>query len=174
MKAPPFQYLRAASIDEAVAARVELGSDSRVLAGGQTLLWHMKFGLASPAALIDIGHAEDLDYVRADDGEVRIGAMARQRDVERHELVMAQISLFSKALRFVANPPVRNRGTVVGSVTTAAPYAEIPAAAIALDGEVEIVGPGGSRTMSVEDFLLGEHETALGADEVVKIGRAHV
>jgi carbon-monoxide dehydrogenase medium subunit len=72
-----------------------------------------------------------------------------------------------KAIRYVANPPVRNRGTVVGSVTAAAPYAEIPAAALALDGEVEIVGPAGSRTLSVEDFLVASHETALGADEVV-------
>jgi carbon-monoxide dehydrogenase medium subunit len=168
MKAPGFEYHRAETLDDAVAARARFGADSRVLAGGQTLLWQMKFREVTPSALIDIGPVEDLQYIAGGNGHFRIGAMARQRDVERSELAQAHVSLLCKAIRHVANVPVRHRGTVVGSVAAATPYAEISAAALALDGEVELVGPGGSRTLPVEEFLVGSHQTALGSDEVVK------
>jgi aerobic carbon-monoxide dehydrogenase medium subunit len=168
MKAPPFRYHRAESLEDAVAARADLGAGSRVLAGGQTLLWHMKFRLVEPSALIDIGAVEELSYVAGGNGHIRIGAMARQRDVERSEVAQAQVPLLCQAIRHVATVPVRHRGTVVGSVAAATPYAEISAAAVALDGEVELVGSGGSRTLPVEEFLVGTHETALRNDEVVK------
>src|ERR1700730_6485812 len=131
MKPAAFEYHRVETAEEAVAVLGRLGEDGRGLAGGQSLVPMMNFRLAQPEHLVDINRVGELAYVRRDGGELGIGAMARQAAVERSAEVRADVPLLRDALRFVAHPPVRHRGTVVGSIAHADPAAELPGVAVA-------------------------------------------
>lgn len=162
MKAAPFEYRSPDSVDEALEALAEAGDEGKVLAGGQSLVPMLAFRLARPAVLVDINRLEgELGGMTGGDGEVRLGALARQRTVERSAL-----PLLSEALGLVAHPTIRNRGTVVGSICHADSAAELCAAALALDGVLEVRSRQGVREVNVEDLLLGPFTTSLEPDEL--------
>ena len=167
MKPAPFTYHRASSASEAVAMLASAGEDASVLAGGQSLVPLMNFRVAQPAHLVDINYVDELDYIRLDDGWLAIGARTRQAAVERSEEVARAAPLITEALGQVAHPPVRHRGTVVGSVVHADPAAELPAVVLALDGEIVLRGPDGERRVPASEFFTGALMTARRPGELV-------
>jgi CO/xanthine dehydrogenase FAD-binding subunit len=167
VKPAPFTYHRATSAREAVDMLASNAEDASVLAGGQSLVPLMNFRVAQPAHLVDINYVDELDYIRLDDGFLAIGARTRQAAVERSEDVARVAPLLTEAMRSVAHPPVRHRGTVVGSIAHADPAAELPAVLLALDGEVVILGAGGERRVAAADFFTGPLMTAKAPGELV-------
>lgn len=168
MKPPPFEYLAPDSVEEALAALAEHGFDAKPLAGGQSLVPMLNFRLARPAVLVDLNGLQELEGVEVSgDGGVRMGAMTRQRVLERSPLVAERAPLVAEAAPHVAHPQIRNRGTVGGSVAHADPAAEIPAVLLALDASFLVRGPGGERWIPAGDFFLGLFTTALESDELL-------
>jgi len=167
VKPAPFTYHRATTAKEAVDMLAAAGDDGSVLAGGQSLVPLMNFRVAQPAHLVDINWVDELDYIRVDDGWLAIGARTRQAALERSDDVARAAPLLSEAIRSVAHPPVRHRGTVVGSVVHADPAAELPACVLALDGEVVVLGPGGERRIAAREFFTGPLMTAKQTGELV-------
>jgi carbon-monoxide dehydrogenase medium subunit len=167
LKPAPFDYVAPRTVEEAVDHLARHGRDARVLAGGQSLVRLMNTRLATPAVLVDINRVEGLDAIAADNGAVRIGALARQRAAELSELVRAEAPLFAEAGAHVAHPSVRRRGTVVGSIAFADPAAELPAALLALEGEAVVAGPDGERTIAAADLFTGAFETSLREGELI-------
>jgi carbon-monoxide dehydrogenase medium subunit len=167
MKPPKFEYVRAGTVDEAAAAKASHDGDASILAGGQSLIPMLNFRLARPAALIDLNHVEGLAYVRVEDEAVRIGAMTRQRDVERHEEAALACPVLPQALAHVAHPVVRNRGTIGGTVAHADAAAETPTALMALDGRVRVRGTSGERTIEASDLFVFHLTSSLQVDEVL-------
>jgi CO/xanthine dehydrogenase FAD-binding subunit len=167
VKPAPFTYHRATSTREAVDMLASASEDASVLAGGQSLVPLMNFRVAQPAHLVDINFVDELDYIRLDDGWLAIGARTRQAAVERSDDVARAAPLLSEAMRSMAHPPVRHRGTVVGSVVHADPAAEPPAVLLALEGEVVIQGPAGERRVAAAEFFTGPLMTAKAPGELV-------
>jgi aerobic carbon-monoxide dehydrogenase medium subunit len=167
MKPPPFEYFAPTSLDEALTLRSQYAGDSALLAGGQSLMPMLNLRLARPGVLIDLGHVPELAGIRESDGGVAIGAMTRQREAERSELLGERAPLVGRALRHVGHPTIRNRGTVGGSITHADPAAELPAVALALDGEFVVRSIRGERTIAANDFFVGVFTTALEPDELL-------
>ncbi|MFD0687001.1 FAD binding domain-containing protein [Actinomadura fibrosa] len=165
MKPPPFGYAAPRTLDEALAA-LAAAPGGKVLAGGQSLIPLLSMRLAAPPALIDINRAAELDTLRTGDGGVRVGALARHARVERSAEAAAVQPLLRRALRHVAHPAIRNRGTVVGSLAHADPAAELPAVLAVLGGTVEAASPEGRRTIPADDFFRGPLECALGPGEI--------
>src|SRR5881392_992625 len=166
MKPAPFDYFAPATLDEALALLAEHGGDAKPLAGGQSLLPAMNFRLARPAVLVDLNRISELAYVRAESG-VAIGAMTRQRVVERSDVVARAAPLLAEALPSIAHPQIRNRGTVGGSVAHADPAAELPAVMLALGARMHVVGPSGWRALAADEFFTGLFATALEHDEML-------
>lgn len=176
MKPAPFDYVRPGSLDEAIAALDEGGADAKPLAGGQSLIPAMNFRLAQPSLLVDLGGLEELRGVlpgAADgaapdvDGGLRIGAMTTQRTVERSALVSERAPLLAEAMHWVAHPQIRNRGTIGGSLAHADPAAELPAVMLALDAELTLRGPAGTRRVPAREFYVGLFATALEPGELL-------
>jgi aerobic carbon-monoxide dehydrogenase medium subunit len=163
MKPPDFEYFRPASLTEALGL---LGPDTAVLAGGQSLVPLLSMRLAAPDRIVDINRLTELDYVRIDNGHVRVGALARHARVLADASVREAQPLLTKALRFVAHPAVRNRGTVVGSLVHADPAAEMPAVLAVLGGSVRLVSARGERLVPASEFFLGSLESAKQPDEL--------
>ena len=161
MKPAPFAYHRPGTVDEALALLAAHGADAKPLAGGQSLIPAMNFRLARPAVLVDLNRIDALAYVRDDANGVRIGAMTRQRVVERDPLVRRAAPLLTEALPHVAHAQIRNRGTIGGSVAHADPAGELPAVLLALDARFGVRGPEGTRTVAADQFFTGLFETAL-------------
>ena len=138
MKPAPFDYHAPTSIAEAVAVLGEVGAEGKVLAGGQSLLPILSMRLASPAHLVDINRISELAFVRVENGGVRVGALARHAELERHGGARAAVPLIGQGLRLVAHPVIRNRGTTVGSIAHADPAGEMTAVLALLDGTVEL------------------------------------
>ncbi len=159
MKPPPFGYSRPESAAQAVADLAEHGPDAKVLAGGQSLLPLLNMRLATPAHLVDINRVGELGYVSVGDGEVRIGALARHAQVLADPAVTAAQPLIGQALRLVAHPVIRNRGTTVGSIVHADPSGEMTAVLALLGGSVRLASAGGERTVPAADFFLGPLES---------------
>ena len=170
MKAAPFDYVRAATVADALAA---LGSaeDARVLAGGQSLVPVMALRLSTPELLVDISRGPELREYRCDDGVLTVGAAVTDRALELDPEVAAAYPLLVRALALVAHPEIRARGTLCGSLAHADPAAELPALLLATDGEVEVDGPGGWRRVAAADFSTGPFGTALGEGEMVVAAR---
>ncbi len=166
MKPAPFAYLAPRSVDEALAHLAEHGSEARPLAGGQSLVRLMNTRLATPSVLIDINRIGELAAISRENGAVRIGAVARQRACETSPDVRDGVPVFAEAVRQVAHPSVRRRGTAVGSVAFADPSAELPAALLAADGEVVARSSRGERTIAADDFFTGPFTNALAPDEL--------
>ena len=167
MKPAPFAYHRPATPDEALALLAEHGGEAKPLAGGQSLIPAMNFRLARPAVLVDLNRVAELGYVRAGRDGLQIGAMTRQRAVERSDAVRSAAPLLAEAMPFIAHPQIRNRGTVGGSLAHADPAAELPAVMLALEARFRARGPQGERWIPAGEFFTGILETALGPDELL-------
>jgi carbon-monoxide dehydrogenase medium subunit len=162
-----FDFLRAHSSDEAFAHLQKHGSDARVLAGGQSLIPAMRFRLARPAVLVDINEIRDLEYVRINDGMLAIGAIARDSAIERASWIgERRWSLIHDVSRVVADPVVRQTGTVVGSLCHNDPAGDWSATALAARAEVVVRGTGGTRTVKIDDFLVDSFTTAVSEGEL--------
>jgi len=167
MKAPAFDYVRVTTVTEACAMLTEHGPDARILAGGQSLLPAMNLRLASPSVLIDIGRVAGLDGIALRDGVLRIGALVRHETALRNPLVAGHIPLLTEALRHVAHPAIRARGTIGGNLAHADPASELPACMVALEAVIEATSPLGVRRIPAVAFFTGLFQTALEANEIL-------
>jgi len=165
----PFEYERATSVDQAIGLLERLGGSARLVAGGHSLLPMMKLRLANFEYLIDINPLHDeLGYIRVGEGEVRIGALTRHRELLESDDLAAAFPIFRDAERVIADPVVRNRGTLGGSLCQADPSEDLSAVCTTLDASCVIRGPGGAeRVVSMEEFHVGPYETAVGEDEML-------
>ncbi len=163
----PFEYERATSVDGAIAALERLGPEARVIAGGHSLLPMMKLRLAQPEHLIDINDLAELAYIREQDGEIRIGAMTRHVDLLKSELLARRFPLFADAETVIADPVVRNRGTIGGSLCQADAAEDLSAVCSAAKAQVVIRGSGGERVVAMDEFHVGPYMTAVGAGEIL-------
>jgi carbon-monoxide dehydrogenase medium subunit len=166
MKAPDFAYVRPTSLDDAIAA-LRSGEDVKLLAGGQSLVPLLNMRLVRPRVLVDLARVDGLSAIERRNGALRIGAMVTQREAETSPAVRDACPLLVRALELVAHPPIRNRGTVGGSLAHADPAAELPAAVLLLGGSVHVRGAAGERTIAAAEFFRGYLTTALEPDEVL-------
>ncbi len=166
MKPRPVGYTRPESVAEALAALAAPGVEAKVLAGGQSLVPLMSMRLAAPDLLVDINRLTELSYVEVADGQVRVGALARHAEVLASPAAAAAQPLLRKALRFVAHPAVRNRGTTVGSIVHADPAGEMPAVLTLLAGTVRVASAAGERSIPAREFFLGTLESAVEPGEL--------
>jgi carbon-monoxide dehydrogenase medium subunit len=157
----PIQYERATSVQNAIELLEKYGPETRILAGGHSLLPMMKLRLANPERLIDINDLAELSYIREADGEVRIGAMTRHRELLESELLAQQFPVFIDAEQVIADPPVRNRGTIGGSLAQADAAEDLSAVCSAMKANVVIAGSDGERVVSMDDFHVGPYMTAI-------------
>lgn len=163
-----FDFLAPTSLEETLAILAERGDEVKVLAGGQSLLPMMKLRLAAPSTLLDINRLPDLDRIELADGHLRVGALVRHNDVVRSELVADASRLMASCAPWVADPLVRNRGTVCGSVAHADPEGDWASVMLALDAEVVAVSRDrGERIIPIRDFIVDMFTTALQPDELV-------
>src|SRR5215470_2518019 len=162
-----FEYERATSVEQAIALLSRWGSEARVLAGGHSLIPMMKLRLARPEALIDINDLAELSYLRMVDGELRIGAMTRHAELLASPLVGEYHPILHDAERVIADPLVRNRGTVGGSLCQADPSEDLSAAFAAVNATAVIRGVEGTRTVPVREFHTGPYETVVGPAELL-------
>jgi carbon-monoxide dehydrogenase medium subunit len=162
-----FEYERATSVDGAIASLERLGSEARVIAGGHSLLPMMKLRLANPEHLIDINDLTELSYIREQEGEIRIGAMTRHVDLLRSDLLAQHFPVFRDAENVIADPVVRNRGTIGGSLCQADAAEDLSAVCAAAKASVVIRGSGGERVVSMDGFHVGPFTTAVGAAEIL-------
>jgi carbon-monoxide dehydrogenase medium subunit len=167
MKPAAFDYYCPRSVEEALDLLAAHGEDGKVLAGGQSLVPLMNMRLARPASIIDINRIAALSYLRAQNGVLRIGALTRQRAVERSPVAAERCPLLCAALRLAGHPAIRNRGTVGGSIAHADPAAELTAVLAALDGEVTARRAGGARTIAARDLFVTYLTTALLPQELL-------
>ncbi len=163
----PFGYERATSVAGAIEALGRLGSEARVIAGGHSLLPMMKLRLASPEHLIDINDLAELAYIREEGGEIRIGALTRHVDLLKSDLLARHFALFRDAETVIADPVVRNRGTIGGSLCQADAAEDLSAVCSAARAQVVIHGAGGERVVGMEDFHVGPYMTAVGQGELL-------
>ena len=162
-----FEYERATSVEGAIEALARLGSEARIIAGGHSLLPMMKLRLANPEHLIDINDLHELAYIREVGDEIRIGALTRHVDLLKSDLLAARFPLFRDAETVIADPVVRNRGTIGGSLCQADAAEDLSAVCSAAKAKVVIRGPGGERVVGMEDFHVGPYMTAVGTGEML-------
>ncbi len=162
----PFDYEVAESVDHAVEL---LGSreEAKVLAGGHSLLPLLRLRLTRPSLLVDVGRLADLSYVREAGDSIAIGALTRHHDVATAPLLREHNPLVSFVAGLIGDPQVRHRGTIGGSLVHGDPASDLPAVVLALDGEIDIAGAGGVRTVAAREFFRGVFETAAGPEELV-------
>lgn len=160
MKPAPFDYVRPDSLTEACALLAD-DEDARIIAGGQTLIPMLAMRLARPAKLVDILRLKELHGIRAEPDAIIIGAVTRQVEVERSEIIRRSLPLLMKALPWVGHPPTRSRGTVGGSIANADPSAEIPLVAVTLGAEIEIANPSDRTRMPADEFFIGPMLTSV-------------
>jgi aerobic carbon-monoxide dehydrogenase medium subunit len=164
----PFEYERATSVDHAIGLLDRLGEEARIVAGGHSLLPMMKLRIANPEYLIDINDlAPELGYVITDPTLVRIGAMARHREILESDTLAAVCPIFRDAERVIADPVVRNRGTLGGSLCQADPAEDLTTVCEVLDAVCLVRGPSGEREIAIDDFLIGPYETAVAPNEIL-------
>jgi carbon-monoxide dehydrogenase medium subunit len=163
----PFEYERATSVEGAIATLERLGPEARIIAGGHSLLPMMKLRLASPEHLVDINDLAELAYIREQDGEIRIGALTRHVDLLRSEPLARHFPLFADAEQVIADPVVRNRGTIGGSLCQADAAEDLSAVCSAVKADVVIRGSGGERVVSMADFHVGPYTTAVSDGELL-------
>lgn len=162
-----FEYERAGSVEHALALLARWGDQARVVAGGHSLIPMMKLRLARPEALIDINALAELSYLRLDGDDLTIGAMTRHAELLASPVVGEHFAILHDAERVIADPLVRNRGTVGGSLCQADPSEDLSAAFAALDAAVVIRGPDGDRTVLVREFHTGPYETVVAPGELL-------
>lgn len=166
MKAAPFTRHAPTTVDEAVDLLAST-DDATILAGGQSLVPIMRFRLAAPENVVDINGIEELKGLEEADGQLRIGALVRHADVDASELIAERYGAFADTAPLVAEPQVRNRGTVVGSIAQADPKGDWGSVLIAYGGEVVARGPDGERTIPADEFFVLPYQTSLEDGEIV-------
>lgn len=167
MKPPPFDYMRAGSVDEALEVLGSAAGEAKILAGGQSLVPLLSFRLARPEILIDINEITDLAGLTVESDTLRVGAMMRQRDVELSPQVADMVPLLVAALGYVGHVTIRNRGTIGGSLAHADPAAELPLVAVTLGAEMVLRRDGQTRAVPADEFFVGPLMTALEPDELL-------
>ncbi|WP_431971971.1 FAD binding domain-containing protein [Nocardia sp. bgisy134] len=164
----PFEYERATGVDHAIGLLDRLGEEARIIAGGHSLLPMMKLRLANPEYLIDINDlAAELGYIVTDPTLVRIGAMVRHRNLLESDRLAAVCPIFRDAERVIADPVVRNRGTIGGSLCQADPAEDLTTVCTVLGATCLVRGPSGEREIAMDDFLVGPYETAMSRNELL-------
>jgi carbon-monoxide dehydrogenase medium subunit len=164
---PRFEYHAPQSVSEAVALLGQLGSDAKLLAGGHSLLPMMKLRFAQPAHLIDINRIPELRGIREEGGQVVIGAMTVENDLISSPILQAKVPLLCEAALLIADPQVRNRGTIGGDIAHGDPGNDHPALSIAIEAQFVLQGPNGRRTVPADGFFLGTYMTLLEENEVM-------
>ena len=167
MKPVAFDYHAPATVEGAIALLTRYGGEAKLLAGGQSLMPLLNFRLSRPAALVDLNAIPSLAYIREENGEVRFGAMTRQRTIEFSPLVRQRLPLLTEATALVGHLPIRTRGTIGGSLAHADPSAEYPAVLAALDGTVVVRSPRGERALRPSELFQSYLTTSLGPDEIL-------
>ncbi len=168
MKPAPFDYIAPRSLAETLQTMHAHGYDAKLLAGGQSLIPVMNFRLAQPTMIVDLNGVAELGRLQRDEaGGLRIGAMVRQRELERSQLVADLAPLLHEAMPYVAHPQIRNRGTLGGSLAHADPAAELPVVAIALDAYLRLQRQGGERWVRADEFYTGLFSTVLEPEEIL-------
>jgi len=166
LKPPPFDYVRPATIEEALEL-IERDSEAKILAGGQSLIPLLNFRLASPTLLVDIARVQGLDRIEISNGQLHLGALVRWRDLEKSSAVAQCNPLLAEAVRYIAHYQIRNRGTVGGSCAHADPSAELPAIAVTCDAKFILRSSTGCRIVAAQDFFKSALQTALGQAEIL-------
>jgi carbon-monoxide dehydrogenase medium subunit len=164
---PSFSYHAPRSIAQTIQLLSEFGDQAKLLAGGHSLLPMMKLRFAQPAALIDINRVPELRGIREEAGLIRIGAMTTERELIESDLLQRRLPLLPEAARLIADPQVRNRGTIGGDIAHGDPANDHPALMMALDASFVLQGPGGERQVAAVDFFLGTFMTVLADDEIL-------
>jgi carbon-monoxide dehydrogenase medium subunit len=164
---PSFQYHAPGSVDDAVALLSQFGDEAKLLAGGHSLLPMMKLRFAEPEHLVDINNIESLKGIREENGEIVIGAMTSENALINSTLLQQKCPILPEAARMIADPQVRNRGTIGGDIAHGDPGNDHPAIMMALDASFTLVGSSGSRQVAATDFYLGTFYTLLEADEIL-------
>jgi carbon-monoxide dehydrogenase medium subunit len=163
-----FDYVRPATLDEALGLLARHGDEAKVLAGGHSLIPAMKLRLSQPKLVIDIGRIGDLRSISERDGKIAVGALTTHYDIESSALLARSCPLLPEVAGKIGDVQVRNKGTIGGSCVHADPAGDWPAAMLALDAEFEIAGPGGSRRVSAQDFFVDILTTAVKPGEILK------
>jgi carbon-monoxide dehydrogenase medium subunit len=162
-----FQYEKATSVDDALRLLARYGPESRVIAGGHSLIPMMKLRLAQPDALVDINDLDELSRIRVDGDELRIGALVRHAELLDSAVVVEHFPIFADAEQVIADPIVRGRGTVGGSVCQADPSEDLSAVFSAAGANLRILGASGERTVGIREFFRGPYETAVADGELL-------
>ncbi|MGA9774438.1 MAG: xanthine dehydrogenase family protein subunit M, partial [Candidatus Dormiibacterota bacterium] len=163
----PFEYEHASSVDEALALLERHGPETRLVAGGHSLLPMMKLRLARPERLVDVNDLKDLAYVRREGDQIAIGALTRHAQLASSPLLASLYPIFQDAERVIADPVVRNRGTIGGSLCQGDPAEDLSAVVATLGGSLKIRSRSGERLVAARDFYLGPYETQAGPAEMV-------
>jgi CO/xanthine dehydrogenase FAD-binding subunit len=167
MKPAKFDYYDPMTLDEALTLLDTHQQNGKVLAGGQSLMPLLNMRLARPSIVVDINRIKELNYVRASDGGIAIGAIARQRALQTEKLIAERVPILQEAAYYIAHPQIRSRGTICGSIAHADPAAELPALALALDAEMILTSAKAVRTIGAENFFQSFFTTALEANEIL-------
>ena len=162
-----FEYFSPRTMDEALALLQDLGSDAKLLSGGQSLIPMMKLRLVSPQYIVDINRIPGLDYISEADGQLRIGALAREHELETSDLVKSRFPILADTAKVIADPLVRGQATVCGNLAHGDPANDHPATMLALGATVVATGPKGQREIAIEDFFPSLFTTALEAGEIL-------
>jgi carbon-monoxide dehydrogenase medium subunit len=162
-----FDYVKPASVAEAITALEQGGDDAKILGGGQSLIPVLRLRLAAPSVIIDLGGIAELRGIREDGDRIAIGAMTVYHDIIRDDLVKQHVNLLAQATETVADNQVRHRGTLGGSLAHADPAGDLGAVALALEAELVIAGSGGTRTVSAQEFFVDYFTTAIGEGEIL-------
>jgi carbon-monoxide dehydrogenase medium subunit len=167
MYAANFDYKRPGSVDEAVALLKQHGDEAKILAGGHSLIPAMKLRLARPSLVVDIGRIAGLSYIREAGRAIAIGATTTHYEIESSALLKQKSPLLAQVAAHIGDVQVRNKGTIGGSLAHADPAADYPAAILALEAEIDLVGPKGKRTVTASNFFVDLLQTAVAADEIL-------
>ena len=162
-----FDYVAVDSAEAAIAALTEHGDEAKLMAGGHSLIPLMRFRLANPTVVIDIGKVADLSYINDGGDHIAIGALTRHMAVETSDLLKAEVPLLAHCASQVGDPSVRHRGTIGGSLAHSDAASDLPAALLALNGSVVAKGPGGDRVIAADDLFAGFLENSLADDEMI-------
>src|SRR2546423_11404571 len=162
-----FDYIAPATLDEAIQLLADTAYDANLLAGGHSLIPAMKLRLAQPAMLVDIGRIKDLAYIREKGDQISIGAMTTHYELESSALLQKICPLLPECASHIGDVQVRNKGTIGGSIAHSDPAGDWPAAVLALNAQMVVVGAGGERTISADDFFVDLLTTALAPGEIL-------
>ena len=169
-----FEYQAPSSLEQALALLSQHGDEAKILSGGHSLIPLMKLRFAEPSVIVDINGIPGLDYLKEDKGVLKIGALAREADLEASAAIKAKFPLILDAAKSIADPQVRNRATVCGNLAHGDPANDHPAVMLALGGQLVAQTQGKERVIEVKDFFLGTLSTALKPDEILKEVRVPV